>query len=104
MIPDRFRFLAQVLLCALLWGTAFPLIKIVYQDWSAVTLTLVLFFAGLRFTLAGAGLLVFCTGWHRQLRSAPWRSLAIVTLTQTFLQYVCFYSAMMVSSGTLASS
>ena len=102
-IVPRFAFLSQVLLCAVLWGTAFPFIKVVYGDWETVTLTLCLFFAGVRFTMAGAGLLLLCSGLGRTLRQADLRLLGLLALTQTCLQYCCFYVGMVYSSGVLGA-
>ncbi|MFT4641388.1 MAG: drug/metabolite transporter (DMT)-like permease [Verrucomicrobiales bacterium] len=95
--------LLQVIVCALLWGTAFPLIKVAYADWPERTLALCLFFAGIRFTIAGAGILMVCDDLWSRLRSANLRLLIALTLTQTCLQYLCFYAGMSVSSGVLGA-
>lgn len=95
--------LPQVLFCALLWGAAFPLIKLTYAEWTATPLALCLFFAGLRFTLAGAGILAFCRGIGSRLREANKPLLIGLTLTQTCLQYVAFYTGMSISSGVLGA-
>ena len=99
----RFAFVSQVLLCALLWGSAFPLIKTVYGDWESVTLSLCLFFAGIRFSVAGAGLLMFCSGAGKRLRGANLPLLGLLALTQTCLQYCGFYAGMIYSSGVLGA-
>ena len=99
--------LPLVLLCALLWGSAFPVIKQVYAYWEGIglqrTLPMVLLFAGIRFSIAGSGLLLLGEGLRRELRATPWRPLAVFALAQTFLQYLFFYEAIAVSSASLAA-
>ncbi|NCF92610.1 MAG: EamA family transporter [Verrucomicrobiaceae bacterium] len=97
------RILIQVLFCAVLWGAAFPLIKLAYTSWEHVNLTLCLFFAGVRFTISGAGILAVCKRpWHR-IRQANRRLLVGLTLTQTCVQYLFFYLGMSISSGLLGA-
>ncbi len=99
----RSSILIQVLFCALLWGAAFPLIKLTYAEWPQRTLPLCLFFAGVRFTLAGAGILAFCRDLLFRLRRADKAMLLGLTLTQTCLQYIAFYLGMSLSSGVLGA-
>lgn len=99
--------LPATLLCALLWGSAFPGIKIIYDHWSSIglerTLPLILFLAGLRFTLAGAGLLLFSTNLASDVQKTGWGKVLLLALFQTFLQYFFFYQAIAVSSASLTS-
>ncbi len=101
------RIFLTVLLCSLLWGSAFPGIKYVYRIWEMDSLSTRFLFAGVRFTLAG--LLVFLylalkrPGALARLRSSDLRLLALFTLLQTVGQYIFFYWAMSVSSGVLGS-
>ena len=96
-----------VLVCALLWGSAFPAIKTVYSHWEATgferTVPAVLLFAGVRFVIAGAGLLLVGKKLRAETRATPTRWLIALALTQTFLQYVCFYQAVAVSSASLTA-
>lgn len=87
--PLRLPLLA--LACALLWGSAFPVIKMVYGNWPTQSLELRLCFAGIRFTIAGLLLLPFCLGSLRRWPSGGIGWLALLSLTQTFLQYVFFH-------------
>ena len=97
------RVLIQVLFCAALWGAAFPLIKLAYAAWEEVTLTLCLYFAGIRFTISGAGILAVCKRpWYR-IGQANGRLLLGLTLTQTCIQYFFFYLGMSISSGMLGA-
>lgn len=95
-----------VAICALLWGTAFPGIKFVYnawpesQQWDGRML-----FAGIRFMIAGLMIMPFArkSGILNQLKKADLRLLAALALTQTFAQYVFFYMGLSLSSGVLGS-
>ena len=101
------RPLLPALICALLWGSAFPAIKHVYEFWESEGLTrnlpLIFLFAGVRFTIAGGGLLFFGKNLRQELRATPWKFLAALALTQTFFQYVFFYQSVAVSSASLTA-
>jgi drug/metabolite transporter (DMT)-like permease len=97
-------FYLQVLICATLWGSAFPVIKNSYHFLQLDTYGKQLLFAGTRFVLAGLMILPFC---HRSIpqaiRQAPSKPMLGVILGQTYFQYVFFYFAISVSSATLGS-
>lgn len=95
--------LLPVILCALLWGAAFPLIKLAYACCPEVTLTWCLFFAGIRFTLSGVGILVVCKNPWKRLAATNRKLLIGLTLTQTCIQYLFFYLGMSLSSGMLGA-
>ena len=96
-----------MLVCALLWGSAFPCIKLVYQEWKdtgvAVGLTDLWWFAGVRFTIAGAALLLISKRPLKELRASPPKLLALFSLTQTTGQYLFFYFALTLATGSLSS-
>ena len=100
--PD-WRLPCLVLLCALLWGSAFPGIKYVYAQWETNTLSLRLIFAGIRFTIAGCLILPFCKQPMEELREAPFPLLFGFALAQTYGQYFFFYTGLAVSSGVLGA-
>lgn len=101
-----FRVLPGVLLCAVLWGSAFPCIKTAYGIWERAGLDIGLaeywWFAGVRFTLAGAMLLAVARRPVAEIRATRLSRLIGFTLTQTFGQYLLFYLAIAVASGSLA--
>ena len=101
------RVLPPMLVCALLWGSAFPCIKLVYQEWENAgidaELTDLWWFAGVRFTIAGAALLLISKQPLKDLRASPPKLLAIFTLTQTTGQYLFFYFALSLATGSLTS-
>jgi len=100
------KVLPPVLLCAALWGSAFPGIKTVYRLWDEAGLAVGLFeywwLAGVRFTLAGTGLLLVARSPWAQWKATSKPLLFGFALTQTFGQYLLFYYGVAVASGTLA--
>lgn len=101
-------------ICCLLWGSAFPCIKIGYQLFQieASDTASQLLFAGCRFTLAGILVLVFALfqqglsgQWASLLprQSHTWKRMVILSLFQTILQYIFFYIGLAHTSGVKAS-
>lgn len=97
-------FYLQILLCAGLWGSAFPVIKLSFAHLALESYGEQLLFAGTRFILAGMFVMAFCRrSVFSTFREVPKGALLWVTLGQTFGQYVFFYYALRVSSGTLGA-
>ncbi|MFC4991746.1 DMT family transporter [Rubritalea tangerina] len=96
-----------VLVCALLWGSAFPCIKLVYQHWGQVGVEVEIWdrwlFAGVRFTLGGLGLLLVAKKPLEEWRKTEKRHLVTLSLGQTFFQYLFFYLGLSLSSGSLGA-
>ncbi len=101
----RFEIPATALLCALLWGSAFPLIKLIYGHWAQAgdTLPIRLTFAGIRFIIAALMLAALRGNPLPALRANTWKRLAALTLGMTFFQYLFFYQALSYSSGVLGA-
>ena len=99
------KVLPGALLCALLWGSAFPCLKTVYGIWERQGLELGLtdywWFAGVRFTIAGLALLLVARNPWSEIRNASKPRLLTISLRQTFGQYLLFYLAVAVASGSL---
>ncbi len=106
-MPFFRRPLLPVLICALLWGSSFPVIKLVFQHWNKqgllVSLPVLLLFAGARFSIAGLGLLAVGKDLRCQITTTPWKPLAGLALTQTFFQYLFLYQAIAISSASLTA-
>ncbi|MCH6259229.1 DMT family transporter [Puniceicoccaceae bacterium K14] len=97
-------FYLQVLLCSLLWGSAFPVIKNSYEFLQITELSEQLVFAGSRFALAGLLILPFCRRSPLKVaRESSTASLGMIIFGQTFFQYLFFYFALSVSSGALGA-
>lgn len=104
MQPLPLRFYLQVLFCAALWGSAFPVIKLSYEALAVEGFAERMVFAGTRFMLAGLILVPFCrSSLVATLRKAPPHLLLWVMLGQTFFQYVFFYYGLSVAGGTLGA-
>lgn len=91
------RAVAPVLaaVCALLWGTAFPFIKLGYQEFEIASddRGAMLLFAGLRFSLAG--LMALAVTLLKRNGNEPLKKLlpaaALLGAVQTFAQYLFTY-------------
>lgn len=95
-------------LCCLLWGSAFPSIKLGYAQFHIATgdVPSKLVFAGWRFVMAGALLLLWARATGRavwQLSAAQWRQVVALGLLQTSLQYVFFYIGLAYTTGAKGS-
>lgn len=96
------------LFCCLLWGSAFPSIKIGYQLFN-ITGTDVpsqILFAGIRFTLAGVLTVVIGSFiGHKVLKPkvSAWKFIVILCFLQTVIQYFFFYVGLANTTGVKAS-
>lgn len=99
-------FVASI--CCLLWGSAFPMIKIGYESLSisaSDTPTIVLF-AGIRFTLAGVLTIIIFSFANKKLlipSKKSFKNIGVLSLFQTILQYLFFYLGLAFTTGTKAS-
>lgn len=92
--------------CTLLWGTAYPLIKLSYNDMSIESIPDKLLFAGLRFFLAGIMVFVVCAFMRKNVfdieRSrAP--KILLYSLLLTVFHYTCNYIGVGNASATKTS-
>ena len=104
----RWVAVACSILCALLWGVGFPLIKLGYTyvgiDSSNPYGTIL--FAGIRFFLAGLITLPISKAWRKgALNKTPQGVLLIfgLALVQTVLQYVFQYVGICNTQGSVSS-
>lgn len=94
--------------CCLLWGSAFPMIKLGYAEFSVAaedTASQILF-AGCRFTLAGIfAWLIGSVAAKKPLlprKKTIWK-IPVLSLFQTILQYLFFYMGLARCSGVKSS-
>lgn len=96
-----------VILCALLWGGAFPGIKHIYLDLQQQGIPTGfshrLLLAGLRFTLAGLLLLLISRQPIQDWKRSPKHLVLLFALFLTVIQYALFYSGLHTSSAVLGS-
>ena len=99
---------ALALFCCLLWGSAFPCIKIGYGLFAidSADIASQMLFAGTRFTLSGVLVLIAQCVIRKEF-PLPSREdvvpIAVLALFQTFLQYVLFYLGLAHASGVSSS-
>ncbi|MDD6038704.1 MAG: DMT family transporter [bacterium] len=96
------------LICCMLWGSAFPCVKIGYglMNISAEDTATQILYAGCRFTLAGILTIVIGSVMQRRLLIPKKNQLGKITwlsLLQTVLQYLFFYVGLAHTSGVKAS-
>ncbi|SFI17331.1 Permease of the drug/metabolite transporter (DMT) superfamily [Pseudobutyrivibrio sp. OR37] len=99
-------FLAIV--CCLLWGSAFPSIKIGYRlfEIGAGDSMSQILFAGIRFFLAGILAIVFGSLLQKKLlypKKQSWGMVCRLSIFQTVLQYFFFYMGLAHASGVKSS-
>lgn len=99
---------ALAMICCMLWGSAFPCIKIGYRLYSIESADVgsQMLFAGIRFTLAGILTVLFVCIRDRKV-VCPGRSsvkrIILLSLAQTVVQYYFFYVGLANASGVKAS-
>lgn len=96
------------ILCCLLWGSAFPCVKIGYKLFNVDTdfAPSLMLFAGIRFTLAGLLVILFsCIASKKFIFPNPknlWR-VGLISVFQTISQYTFFYIGLAHISGVKSS-
>lgn len=100
--------LPSAMLCCLLWGSAFPLVKIGFS-WLSISsedIPTEILYAGLRFTLAGVIAIIITSLISGKFLRPTMKSLPKVfslSMFQTILQYLFFYIGLSNTSGVKAS-
>lgn len=100
--------LPSAMLCCLLWGSAFPLVKIGFSwlNISSEDIPTEILYAGLRFTLAGVIAIIITSLINGKFLRPTMKSLPKVfslSMFQTILQYLFFYIGLSNTSGVKAS-
>lgn len=94
------------LFCCLIWGSSFPGVKISFAELNLNNEFQLLFIAGLRFTLAGLGVLVFAKA-KQKTKIMPSRKelpfILLIALLQTFGAYLLHYIGMGNTTAVKAS-
>ena len=108
LLTKKIVVLPLTIFCCLLWGSAFPCIKLGCR-FSAVSsddTASQIFYAGLRFTLAGILALILGSIIERKLlvpKISALEKAAKLSLFQTILQYTFFYIGLSRSTGMKSS-
>ncbi len=108
ILKTRLGAVAGALLCTLLWGTAFPVIKLSYSriNIQSSDVGSQILFAGQRFFLAGVMVFAFCLIFRRKSLKIPRNaivSVASLGLVQTAAQYLFSYTGLALTTGTKTS-
>lgn len=108
LLTKKIIVLPLTMLCCLLWGSAFPCIKLGcgYSHIASDDTYTQIFYAGLRFTLAGILAVVIGSIIQRKLlvpRKETIPKAAKLSLFQTILQYTFFYIGLSRSTGMKSS-
>lgn len=95
-------------ICCLLWGSAYPAIKIGYKlfNISSSNISSELVFAGYRFTIAGIMLLIIAQKYGKKVFNISKKNaleLSLLGFTQTTLQYIFFYIGVANTTGVKSS-
>ncbi|MBQ8038445.1 MAG: DMT family transporter [Lachnospiraceae bacterium] len=95
-------------ICCLLWGSAFPAIKLGYRwfDIPAEATSTQIVFAGCRFALAGILTMIMgsiLSGKVLVPKRTSFKKIAILSVFQTSLQYFCFYVGLAHTTGVKSS-
>ena len=103
-----YTVIPSAILCCLLWGSAFPCIKIGYKMFgiAADDNMSQLLFAGVRFTLAGIMVIIVGSIMQKKLLHPSPRAVpkaAVLSLFQTVLQYTFFYLGLARTTGMKSS-
>lgn len=92
--------------CCLLWGSAFPCIKIGYEWFQIQGTGSQILFAGYRFFLSGVLTFILGCILEKRILKMKFSSLPMIIrqgLMQTTIQYVCFYIGLAHTTGTKGS-
>ena len=108
ILKNKIVVCGLAILCCLLWGSAFPSIKIGYKlfEIGAGDSMSQILFAGIRFFLAGILAIVFGSLLQKKFlypKKQSWGMVCKLSIFQTVLQYFFFYMGLAHSSGVKSS-
>lgn len=99
LLKNKWSVVAIAVFCSLLWGSAFPLLKISYEEFQIGSEDVIakIVFAGLRFLLAGLivlGFLMISNIKQLFITKKQLMILLVLGIVQTALQYFFFYNGL----------
>lgn len=100
---SRYFLAAGALFCSLLWGSAFPCIRLAHRYFDSGPLSNHFAFAGVRFTLAGILALFFLKNIKQNWQLCPKKGLLVTSLFQVVLQYILFYWGLKLAPAVLGA-
>lgn len=108
-LSKAYVLIPLALLCCLLWGSAFPTIKLGYNFFNigAEDTFSQIFFAGIRFALAGVLVIAAGSLLSKKLlvpkNKKQFLHIAVLSVFQTILQYIMFYMGLAHTTGVKSS-
>lgn len=107
ILDKKWGIVAAAVLCNLLWGSAYPGIKIGYELFGITdNLAQKLFFAGMRFVIAGIMVLAVSIPVNKRIPKMTRKNtgiILVIAFIYTALQYVFFYVGLSNTTGTNGS-
>lgn len=108
LLTNKFWVIAIAVFCSILWGSAFPVLKLSYHELGMAgdDLTAKIVFAGMRFMMAALLLLFIVFLFDRKALKVSWRQWPAIIglgLLTTSLQYFFFYNGLAHTSGMKAA-
>ncbi len=103
---NKYICVLTAVLCTLLWGTAYPLIKLAYSDMSIEAIPDKLLFAGLRFFIAGIMVFVVCLFMRKnvfEIERSRVPKILLFSLLLTVFHYTFNYIGVANTSATKTS-
>ena len=101
------NILIMAIICTMLWGSAFPSVKIGYKLFDiASSVEGQILFAGIRFTFAGILTIITACIFNKKFvkpEKENIKSIAILGIIQTTIQYIFYYIGMSNTTGVKAS-
>ena len=96
------------LFCCVLWGSAFPCVKLGYSLFQINTsfVPSIILFAGMRFSLAGVLVIIFGSITRKRFllpKPKNWWRVGVVAIFQTAFQYTFYYIGLASTAGVKAS-
>ena len=101
-LQNKWVVLALATFCCLLWGSAYPCVKIGYSLFDIETTGAQILFAGYRFTLAGVITFLIAAFYFRKWvipRRDELKGIVALGLVQTTCQYIFFYIGLSNTTG-----
>lgn len=106
VFSNRYVCAIVAVICTVLWGTAYPLIKLAYADMNISSIPDKLLFAGLRFFIAGIMVFVVCGFMRKNVFDIERKripQILIYSMLLTVLQYLFNYIGVGNASATKTS-
>lgn len=104
MFQNKWGVIGIAIFCSVLWGSAFPVLKISYEElkMTADNPIAQMVFAGIRFLVAGLMILIFLLFTNRKyvfVKRSQIPVLILLGLMQTSIEYYFFYNGLAKVSG-----